>query len=170
MKNTPVAHEQHMIRIYCIPTEKELNSHQLIVKHYELYCKENGLNFNDDIKIQHTNSGKPYFENSDIHFSISHTSELTVISFAPFNIGIDCESTTRKIKHAMLIKEKIFSLREQAYATDTERFIEIWVKKEAYAKYTGKGLSDVRNFDTFSLSGKFDTVRKGEYIICTYHE
>ncbi len=158
------------MRIYCIPTKNPTDTEQIIRNYYKLYCEEKGLAYNPNIDIIRAENGKPYFESSDIHFSLSHTNSLTVICFAPFIVGIDCEKVTRKINHLELIKEKVYSRKEKDYANNDERFIEIWVKKEAYSKYTGNGLSDIRNFDTFSLNGEFNLTRYNNHIICTYHE
>ncbi len=158
------------MRIYCIPTDKKLNTEQTVIEYYKSYCTEKGIPFNSSVQIKRSARGKPYFEDSDIHFSVSHTNALSVICFATHNIGIDCESTEREIKHFDLIKSKVFSVKEQKYAVSKERFIEIWVKKEAYIKYKGLGLPDIRYVDTFSVGGNFNLTYFKKHIICTYYE
>ena len=159
-----------MMRIYYTPTDKSISTEQLVIGLYKLYCEEKGLPYNSDGKVLRTEKGKPYFDGCDVFFSVSHTNLLTAVCYAPYNIGIDCENINRKLKHAELIKEKIYSQKEREYSADNERFLEIWVKKEAYIKYTGKGLSDIFKFDTFSLKGNFNLTRYNSHIICTYYE
>jgi phosphopantetheinyl transferase len=49
--------------------------------------------------------------------------------------------------------ERFFTEEEAEYVREGDddplRFVKVWVRKEAYSKYTGKGLSD---FSSFSVS------------------
>ena len=50
------------------------------------------------------------------------------------------------------------------------RFLEIWVKKEAYVKFLGTGIKDMKNCDTFSVKGSFEKADYGNNIIYIYKE
>ncbi len=158
------------MKIYYIPSYKKQNRDIAVINAYKQYCNDMNLPFGSDVSVERTENGKPYFIGSDTCFSISHTDKLTVICFAPFNIGIDCEKLSRTVKHKRLIADKVFSQNEREYAQDSIKFLEIWVKKEAYVKFTGKGLADIKDFDTFSLKGKYNLSYYNEHIICTYYE
>ena len=92
--------------------------------------------------ISVTALGKPYFEDSSWHFSISHTKNhaFCVLSDAP--VGVDGEELSRRVNPALA--EKVLSageLGQYAAAADQNRaFLTFWVLKEAQAKLTGRGL------------------------------
>lgn len=121
--------------------------------------------------ISKTETGRPYFPyESGIDFNISHSEKMVIcaICFESQNpkIGIDCEEVYKK--NPIAFSERFFTKEEQRVIANAENknhtFTEIWTKKEAYLKYTGKGLSiplssfDVienppASFQTFELCG-----------------
>ncbi len=104
-------------------------------------------------KKQHTihlykNSyGKPYVKDSNLYFNISHTVDMSLIAFSKTNeIGIDLESTQCN-STIIDISTKYFTKREKLWIKNlpknkkTEGFLYCWVRKEAYIKALGLGLS-----------------------------
>lgn len=100
-----------------------------------------------------TPRGKPYFENSPYHFSISHTPRHAFCVMAMENIAIDAEELDRNVKLALA--EKILSPSEKAQFDAAEdkcrALLTFWVLKEAAAKLTGEGLQGYPNKSDFSL-------------------
>ena len=100
-----------------------------------------------------TERGKPYFQDNDVYFSISHTKTgvFCVLSDGP--IGLDAEPIDRKID--LRLAEKILSPTEQAqFAAAPDKrlaLLTFWVLKEAQAKYTGTGLQGYPNHTQFRL-------------------
>lgn len=98
--------------------------------------------------------GKPYFENSAVHFSISHTKKRVFCAIGPHPIGIDAEEMDRDID--LHLADKILSANElaQYHAASDRRLalLTFWVLKEAQAKYTGEGLRGYPNRTDFSLN------------------
>lgn len=86
--------------------------------------------------------GKPYFENSPWHFSVSHTKTHAFCVLCDCPVGVDGEALTRRVNPALA--EKVLSAGEKAQydaAPEKDRaFLTFWVLKEADAKRTGKGL------------------------------
>lgn len=116
----------------------------------QLYRQETGQ---DPPPILKTPLGKPYFENSPWHFSISHTKHYAFCVLSRKNVAIDAEELDRKVR--LSLAEKVLSPREleqfQA-AEDKERaFLTFWVLKEAAAKFSGEGLRIYPNHTDFSL-------------------
>ena len=109
--------------------------------------------------------GKPYFEESGIYFNISHTESLQAVAIGTSEVGVDIE----KIRPVNLQVAKRFSKEEYDYikAKDsTERFFEIWTKKEAYLKYKGTGISGgLNSFSVFEMPEKINTFVIDGYII-----
>ena len=114
----------------------------------QLYREETGREL-PEIKIAHR--GKPYFEDSKLHFSISHTEKHAFCVLSSCPIGIDAEEKDRKIN--LRLADKILSERERARfdaAVDKRgALLRLWVMKEAAAKCTGEGLSGYPNHTDF---------------------
>ena len=97
-------------------------------------------------------AGKPYFPDSDLHFSVSHTKNHTFCCVSSKNIGIDAEECDRVID--LRLADKYLSPTEKqhfAAATDKrECLLRLWVLKEAYSKLLGKGIGNYLATTTFS--------------------
>ena len=97
--------------------------------------------------------GKPVFENSHWHFSISHTPKHAFCALSKQNIGIDAEEADRNIN--LRLAGKILSAEEKSQfdAAGDKRpaLLTFWVLKEAEAKLTGKGIRGFPNHTNFSL-------------------
>lgn len=100
-----------------------------------------------------TKRGKPYFPDSPLHFSISHTPRHAFCVLAESPVGIDAEELDRKIN--LSLADKILSPGERAQfdaAPDQRRaLLTFWVLKEADAKCSGLGLTGFPNHTDFSL-------------------
>ena len=94
-----------------------------------------------DMVYGENSSGKPYLPKyPDIHFSISHTKNISIVAFSDNEIGIDCELSARNISPSLICR--FFSGSEaNAYAAAP---LLLWVAKEAEAKWSGDGLYTTR--------------------------
>jgi 4'-phosphopantetheinyl transferase len=112
-----------------------------------LYLNENP----DQIKIGYTSFGKPvlvpgsYFQN--LHFNLSHSENLALLAIASEgNVGIDIEQIRYDLDIEALAsrffsKEEICVLEKMDAEKKMEVFFQLWTRKEAFLKATGKGLS-----------------------------
>ena len=116
----------------------------------QLYRQETG---GELPPIRTTHRGKPYFENSPWHFSISHTRRHAFCVLAKENIAIDAEELDRPVD--LRLAERVLSPSERAQfdaAEDKRRaLLTFWVLKEAAAKFSGEGLRGYPNQTDFSL-------------------
>ena len=116
----------------------------------ELYRQETGQ---DLPKILTTDRGKPYFPDSDLHFSISHTPHHVFCVLSEYNVGIDAEEQDRNIN--LKLADRILSPVERAQyesaADPRTALLTFWVLKEAAAKLSGEGLRGYPNHTDFSL-------------------
>lgn len=114
----------------------------------QLYREETG---GDCPEILTTDRGKPYFKDSPLHFSISHTKEHAFCVLSDCPVGIDAEEMNRKVN--LRLAEKILSPGEYACfeASSDKRaaLLRLWVLKEAAAKLTGEGLRGFPNQTDF---------------------
>ena len=132
--------------------------------------------------ILYDSHGKPYVEGDNYHFSLSHCDNAIAFVSHTSPVGIDIQKIESTISSAI----RFFTENEKNYVNfSSERFFEVWTKKEAYIKMLGTGLStplssfDVlhhdisgllfsTHVDSFSLSicaknvGKIDILR--EYV------
>ena len=115
-----------------------------------LYRKETGEELPE---IHITDRGKPYFVDSDWHFSISHTPHHAFCVLSQKNIAIDAEELDRKVN--LRLSEKILSESEMQQFDAAENpktaLLTFWVLKEAAAKLSGEGLRGYPNHTHFSL-------------------
>ena len=114
----------------------------------ELYREETG---EDCPQIQIAPRGKPYFEDSPLYFSISHTKNHAFCVLSTRPVGIDAEEKTREIN--LRLAEKILSEAEkhrfQSAPDKQAALLRLWVLKEAAAKLTGEGLRGYPNHTDF---------------------
>jgi len=103
--------------------------------------------------IARTQRGKPYFVDSPLHFSISHTKKHVFCALSETPIGIDAEEVDRLVNPKLATK--ILSpgeLRQYEEADDKNKaLLTFWVLKEAAAKLSGEGLQGYPNHTDFSL-------------------
>lgn len=136
----------------------------------------------ENITLKTTETGKPYIENSVIHFNISHCQDWVVCAIHSKPIGIDIE----KIRPINLkIAKRFFTADEQNYVFSgipkeedfektsdydmLKRFFEVWTGKEAYLKYKGTGITDSLN--TLSVNeNNLKTEYFDDYIVRIYTE
>lgn len=80
-------------------------------------------------------SGKPYFVNSPLHFSLSHSGKLAAVLISEAPCGVDIELVRPEV--AERLRERCLSDAERARDCD---FFELWTQKECIAKLDGRGM------------------------------
>ena len=97
--------------------------------------------------------GKPYFADSSLHFSITHTPKHVFCVLSDSPVGIDAEELDRDVN--LHLAERILSPGEMSryLAAEDKRLalLTFWVLKEAAAKASGEGLRGFPNHTDFSL-------------------
>lgn len=97
-----------------------------------------------DIHFQQGEFGKPYIQ-CPIEFNLSHSNDCVLLAVSPQAVGIDIEWCGRAME-VMSLAERFFTPQEADYLSQLPAneqllgFLQIWVLKEAYIKYTGQGL------------------------------
>ena len=107
------------------------------------------------VRLQYGRFGKPFVCSADrLSFNISHAHNIALLAFTRLgDIGVDVERRRSFLK-AGSITPQLCSIEEQRYlhslpATERARVLaQIWVRKEAVVKATGRGLS--QGLDSFS--------------------
>ena len=109
---------------------------------------------NPEIEIEYTRKGKPELKGINRYISVTTVEDKMICVISENRVGIDGEHLSRFTGETKTdfpaIAERFFTEEEAEYVRDGEdtgvRFAKIWVRKEAYSKYTGKGLADFSNF------------------------
>lgn len=98
------------------------------IGHTEIFIKENEY-------------GKPYIENSNLHYNVSHSGKWVICVMDTQEIGIDIEEY-RKVN--IECNKNIFTKNEYKKVICSKKpereFIRLWTIKESYIKLIGKGL------------------------------
>ena len=80
-------------------------------------------------------NGKPYFVNSSLYFSLSHSGRFAAALISEEPCGVDVEQVRPEV--AERLRERCLSDGERARGCD---FFEIWTEKECIAKLDGSGM------------------------------
>lgn len=86
--------------------------------------------------VSFSRTGKPYFVNSTIYFSISHSKEVCAVAIANKPIGVDIEMFCNSYK-PKLIDRSLTDAERKEFDGD---FTRVWCRKEAVSKISGKGI------------------------------
>lgn len=154
------------------------------------YNQRKGLGFTEEeigkLKVARGLHGKPYFtdfvkqnnqEESMVQFSVSHSRDWWACIIADEPVGFDIEDMSKsgnlktsnqdeeekKTTRYEAIAKRFFTEDEKDYVciNGGEGFFDIWVRKEAYIKFLGTGLSE--GLSTFSVikDGQFTNIING---------
>ena len=95
--------------------------------------------------VSFTATGKPYFPDSDMFFSLSHSHDICAVAVADHLVGVDVEML-KDSYNPHLVERSLSENEKVVYDGD---FTRIWSRKEAVAKMTGEGLTGYPdNIDT----------------------
>lgn len=136
----------------------------------------------EEITFGKNENGKPFAENLNAQFNISHSGNIVVCAVDDNPIGIDIEQI-RPVK--LKVAKRIYTKNELHYlfgfdpseddfsiVPDDEmliRFFELWTAKEAYLKYTGTGITD--NLNSLSVNNeKTEKEFFEDYVITVYRD
>ncbi len=128
----------------------------------EITLKEEGIT---SYKILKTKNGKPYLENSNIFYNISHKNKMVGLIISNSEVGLDIEYIdTENIKRKSTLKY-FFTEKERESITNNEELLTLWTKKESYIKLNGGMLRDAIGLDINNTNVIFDTFKLDNYII-----
>ena len=131
------------------------------------------------IRFDRTADGKPYAVGLNVHFNISHSGSLVLCAVSERSVGIDVEQL--RPVNARLTK-KVCTPAELAYIQEVPgwgdkltgeamiRFFRIWTSKEAYFKWAGTGIADLKSVDTLAHICSGGTFGLDEYMVSIYEE
>lgn len=128
----------------------------------EIALKEEGIT---SYKILKSKNGKPYLENNNIFYNISHKNKMVGLIISNSEVGLDIEYVdTENIKRKSTLKY-FFTEKERESITNNEELLTLWTKKESYIKLNGGMLRDAIGLDINNINVIYDTFKLDNYII-----
>ena len=85
-------------------------------------------------EVGFSETGKPFFRNSPLHFSLSHSGQYAAVLIAGSPCGVDIEQV-REIRDGLIAR----CMHPEEIAAGMD-FVEAWTKKECIAKLDGVGM------------------------------
>ncbi|XQY93054.1 4'-phosphopantetheinyl transferase family protein [Metabacillus sp. HB246100] len=116
--------------------------------------------------------GKPYIQEGNIHFNISHSNQWGVCAIDDTPVGVDIQVMTQLDVDSVM---KCFSVVEQKAllqmpkADQLQEFYRLWVLKESYIKKLGVGLSKALDSFTFNFDFERVVVQDKQYVNGTHY-
>lgn len=164
------------MKLYTLKKRKKhtkADTDAMILASVDAFCREKQKKpYNG--KILRTTLGKPYLEEDYLYIGVTHTDDLILISVSCKAHGIDCEYSHRKVNNPERIMNRFFTEDERFFITSKDdtnsAFLDVWVRKEAYVKYTGKGISGMKDCDVTKINGFTKTENDLGLIIYIYEE
>lgn len=110
-------------------------------ENYLINCMRDYLNLNCQlpINIKRNHCGKPYTDDYDINFSVSHSDEYIVVAISKSRIGVDIERI--KDRDYIKVARRFFDHKEYKNIENIKDFYILWTLKEAYTKMLGVNLN-----------------------------
>lgn len=128
----------------------------------EIALREEGIT---SYKISESINGKPYIDNSNIFYNISHKNKMVGLIISDSEVGLDIEYIdTENIKRKSTLKY-FFTEKERESITNNEELLTLWTKKESYIKLNGGMLRDAIGLDINNINVIYDTFKLDNYII-----
>lgn len=133
-----------------------------------------------EIEFKRTEKGKPFAVGLSVGFNVSHSENTVICAVSDKNVGADVEvirPINMKITRVACNESDLLYLfgdnlqNTESVETDREtlkRFFEIWTAKEAYFKYTGSGIADMKSLSYNELRPFCVCEYDGECIITVY--
>ena len=130
-----------------------------------------------DIIFARGENGKPYCQNAEVSFSISHSKERVICAVGFGGLGADTEKiryTEPRVMRACCADTDFAYIlggegeAESFTENQLKRFFYLWTAKEAYCKHIGIGVTGMKSI---SLSQIIDNCRffeNGGYITAVY--
>ncbi len=147
-------------RLFIYQKDKNISSDSLMSLSAQKCRQAFRLDDRCDFAVKRSPLGKPYFESAPIFVSLSHADESVAVVIADCEIGLDIESKNRRLPDYDTQKKlaaKYFSPAERASLESGKySFAELWVRKEAAVKLTGKGVSGMSHTCTEDGSVLFE--------------
>jgi len=166
--------EKRAVYLYYRENRNQEESRSLLKAALRKYARKKGLQelLQTEICVSKGIHGKPCIEQScmtNLHFSISHTGIYWVCLIGGEEVGVDIENKTRNLSESRIlnIARRFFSEDELNVVKKQgeEAFYQVWVRKEAFIKCKGTGLSEnLKSFSVIDEDGNYKKTIEGLWV------
>ena len=95
------------------------------------------------LELCRNENGRPYFEGSELDFSISHSRGIVAVAISDTcKVGIDVEAADMSSERVRKLADRYLSPSEASSLSSTEDFLRLWTQREAYVKQSGTPLAE----------------------------
>lgn len=104
--------------------------------------------------------GKPELTNFPKHFNLSHSGDYVICAVSDGEVGADIQKWIpfrERTAERFFAAEEWKELQELPESLRTEHFYRLWTRKEAYGKYTGRGIGSTVSEN---VSGEEECMKK----------
>lgn len=150
------------------PAGRSQDSELLVRNALRDYCTRQGLKPDavwSEVTIDREAKGKPFFRGlsyesgagiSPVHFSVSHSGSWWGCLMSHEPVGFDLEVCREKVDY-LKIARRFFTEEEYELVRSgsSDTFFDIWVRKEAFVKFTGAGLGEGLSSFSVAAGGKY---------------
>ena len=146
--------------------KERLNKKRNESLHLASLCALSLLNDEQRANLDYTENGTPFFNNLNQDISISHSRNFTAVAVSTSKdekIGIDIEDILNVTPNT-----RFFTENEKQVVTNTQKFIEIWTKKEALFKFLKNDSTSFIHLDATTpekYGASFSTLQINNYVI-----
>lgn len=100
------------------------------------------------LEYRYGEMGKPYLVNVPLYYNLSHSGDFVLCAVSEQEIGADIQEIRRgdvmRVAERYFAEEELEKLQECHTEAEKSQFLfQLWTKKEAFGKLTGKGIAEV---------------------------
>lgn len=100
------------------------------------------------LKYRYGEMGKPYLVNVPLYYNLSHSGDFVLCAVSEQEIGADIQEIRKgdimRVAERYFAEEELAKLQECRTEAEKNRLLfQLWTKKEAFGKLTGKGIAEV---------------------------
>lgn len=110
-------------------------------------------------EIKFNEYGKPYIDDSEFFFNISHSGDYVLIAYGDSEVGVDiqkCVDIPKLMQSLIFLPDELTYINSLPSNSRKEPLVQLWTMKESYLKYLGTGLT--KEMNTFIINMKDGSV------------